>query len=181
MLDNFFVLHAACWGLSTLRKCGRDGVPRFKEARRGKGGQKTAKEVDTGEARFISLSIAHPTPRPLTFREGTGWWLDQPRFCAIWVSVFERGRRSPSGHEGSGDTLTLGVERILGFGFSGCFFLAFLFVLFLRIIFVARTSCQFPVQAFLLLTIGGQALDDELGVDASVVRLAKLNSTHSTS
>lgn len=44
--------------------------------------------------------------------------------CIFGFQVFERGRRSPRGHGGPGDTLTLGVERILGCTFV---FLRFVF------------------------------------------------------
>ncbi|KAL0938728.1 uncharacterized protein CTRU02_205338 [Colletotrichum truncatum] len=54
--------------------------------------------------------------------------------------MFERGRRSPNGHGGPGDTLTLGVERTLG-----SFLLLQLLLFFLSAYLIAQLSCSFPL------------------------------------
>ncbi|KAI3544774.1 hypothetical protein CABS03_00468 [Colletotrichum abscissum] len=86
----------------------------------------------------IHFIVDRSTPHHTTPRI-RAWLVAGPTtFLSIFgFQMFERGRRSPRGHGGPGDTLTLGVERILG-----CT-LVFCLLFFIICYFVARSSCCF--------------------------------------
>ncbi|OHE99571.1 hypothetical protein CORC01_05149 [Colletotrichum orchidophilum] len=84
----------------------------------------------------------NPTPRnALASPQDTGQlggWINHV-FVLFGSQISERGRRSPRGHGGPGDTLTLGVEMDIGLRFFFFFFCCG----FIIQCFVARSSCRF--------------------------------------
>lgn len=131
--------------------------PRFgrREKRKGDG-----KEEDMGGQWRDSVHCRslNPTPRNTTLAppgNGTGWWLDQPRFCAFFgcQSCAKEGEDLSVVMEDPAIPSPFGVLWISGI-FLHCFFL-------IRSVDpVARSSC-FPRPGIMLLT-KGCSLDDEL-------------------
>ncbi|KAK2769355.1 hypothetical protein CKAH01_00962 [Colletotrichum kahawae] len=91
----------------------------------------------------------NPTPRNTTLAppgNGTGWWLDQPRFCASFGC--QRCAKEEEDLPGVMEDLAIpspfGVQRIIGI-FHHCFFLlAQLILLRAHHVFRARASCCLP-------------------------------------
>ncbi|KAH9242698.1 hypothetical protein K456DRAFT_87515 [Colletotrichum gloeosporioides 23] len=145
------------WVSGLIKRGGGIGVPSFWPARKEKRGWERGGYGWT-RARFTSLSIALPhTTKHYTrsSRERDRLVAGPTTFlCFLWLSeLCQRGRRSPSGHGGPGDTLTL--RRSTDF-----WDISSLFFPFRSVDPVARSSC-FPRPGIMLLT-KGCSLDDEL-------------------
>ncbi|KAK0368408.1 hypothetical protein CLIM01_14235 [Colletotrichum limetticola] len=88
----------------------------------------------------IHFIVDRSTPHHTTPRI-RAWLVAGPTtFLSIFgFQMFERGRRSPRGHGGPGDTLTLGVERILG-----CTLVIFCLLFFHHLLLCCALIMSFP-------------------------------------